>query len=211
MEALTSEAWVWGLLPHGGPCPLPGGDTCAASLMAHTASGSRCVAPARLTAAPPPRCGAPAGPLEAAAAAEAAANAPARLPGAPPPRGARQRPLRAPLLGPGAAAAAPHVAAAAGTAPPHEDERQQQPSPRAAAPRAVAAGEDFVVVLSASGRLWDSRHMARHRHPNVKLADAGAALRGVVITAVAAGERAARQRLRPCVEGPRRLGGRRRR
>lgn len=62
-------------------------------------------------------------------------------------------------------------------------------APRArASPCAVVAGEDFVVVLSAGGRLWDSRHMATHRHPGVKLGDVGALLDGRVITQVAAGE-----------------------
>ncbi|KAI8463714.1 MAG: hypothetical protein J3K34DRAFT_526763 [Monoraphidium minutum] len=169
VEALTSEAWCWGLLPHGGPCPLPGGDTCAASLMAHTTSGSRCAAPARLTAAPPPAAAA------AAAADAAAALAPPRggaAPGAPEEQAAAAGGAAPPCV---AAAAADTAAAAAAAA-------------RVAAPAAVAAGEDFVVVLGAGGRLWDSRAAAKHRHPGVKLSDAGAALRGVVVTAIAAGQ-----------------------
>ncbi|GBF87391.1 hypothetical protein Rsub_00102 [Raphidocelis subcapitata] len=178
VEALTGEAWVWGLLPHGGPCPLPGGDSCASSLMAHTASGERCAAPQRLTyvssgsggtprSAAAARCGR-AGPFAPAGAGAGTAAAAAAAAGAG--AGASDPPEPADASGPGAAGAGAAAAARA-------------------SPRAVAAGEDFILLLGAGGGVWDSRHAAKHRHPNVKLSvDIGAALRGYAITSIAAGQ-----------------------
>jgi hypothetical protein len=158
VEALTGETWVWGLLPHGGPCPLPGGTSCASSLMAHTASGSRCPVPQRLTAA-----GGGGGRGSGGGSGASSGGS-----GPPSPR-------------------------AAGAGEGAEGEARAPAAAGPAAPRAVAAGEDFFVVAGAGGGVWDSRAAAKHRHPGVKLGDVRAALRGRVVAAVAAGARAGGQ------------------
>jgi hypothetical protein len=196
IEALTAETWIWGFLPHGGPCPLPGGDSCASSLMAHTASGARVPHPQKLTsAAADPE---PVGNRNAAGGGAAGGRGGGGGGGA---RRALQQQLlqHAYLNGRGTRAGAAAAdagatatatatsASGAGGADSTAQEAESASRGARASPRQVAAGEDFVVVLGAGGRVWDSRHAAKHRHPGVKLGDIGAALEGRLVTQVAAG------------------------